>query len=99
FLKPVALLDSTRPVTLMRSPRLLAARGGVICEGKAVPAHGLVVDTIDLKYDANRPDGQRLVVEINGKEVKTPKVMDWQLIPTIAFADSADKKGKSHVSI
>jgi hypothetical protein len=99
FLKPVALRDSTRPVTLMRSPRLLAGRGGVICEGTAVPARGLAVDTIDLKYDATRPDGQRLVVEINGKEVKTPKIMDWQLIPTVSFADSADKKGKSHVSI
>ena len=65
----------------------------------AKPVRGLVLQSIDLRYDPSRQDGNRLVLKIDGKEVKSPPIMDWQLMPTVAFADDTDEEGQYRVGM
>ncbi len=76
-------------VSLGPRPRIgyVGRVGGIASDGVAAPEQGLVVNTIAPTYSTTRPDGQRLLVAINGQTVTAP-IYDWQLIPIAKFADS-----------
>lgn len=67
----------------LRSYRFVGRVGGVNFE-QVVDLTGYV---IDLTYDAGRPDGSRVTVELNGVEAVLP-LYDWELLPIVEFADS-----------
>jgi hypothetical protein len=56
--------------------------GGVVFESVATPSRTIGNSTISLDYESNR-----FAVSINNQTVY-PNFPDWQLIPTVAFADS-----------
>jgi hypothetical protein len=76
-------------VSLGPRPRIgyVGRVGGIASDGVAASEQGLVVNTIAPTYATTRPDGQRLLVALNGQTVTAP-IYDWQLIPIAKFADS-----------
>lgn len=65
----------------------LEAVGGVAFQQTAHPSPDLAVESIRLEYEPGRPDGERVVVIINGQPVRVD-LYDWQLQPISRFADS-----------
>ena len=61
--------------------------GGVAFDQVAVPESQLRVTGLRLCYSANREDGNRLNVILNGQSF-APSLPDWQLVPIARFADS-----------
>ena len=54
--------------------------GGVAFDRTARPAPGTTVNALGIRYDPTAEDGRRLLVTMNGTEVR-PSLPDWQLIP------------------
>lgn len=70
------------------SASFLGAVGGVAFEGVASPKNkDAAHEPIELRYDDTATDGDRLVVNIDGKRVSAA-LPDWQLVPIARFADS-----------
>jgi hypothetical protein len=61
--------------------------GGVIFQETAAPAPALAGKDIELLYNRSLPDGQRLVVKIDGNSFKV-NLFDWALIPISYYANS-----------
>lgn len=61
--------------------------GGVAFDSKAKPQNGTVVNSVSMNYSPTMPDGERLVLTIDGKPVSAP-IYDWQLVPIAKFANS-----------
>jgi hypothetical protein len=61
--------------------------GGVAFDSVAMPAGGVVVNTLTLNYSPGKRDGERLSVTINGQTVSA-SIYDWQLVPIAKFANS-----------
>jgi len=70
--------------TALRSYRFVGRVGGVNFQ-EAVDLSGI---TLDLDYDAGRPDGQRATAMIDGQFVTIP-LYDWELRPIVTYADSS----------
>ncbi|HRJ09542.1 MAG TPA: hypothetical protein PK490_12880 [Prosthecobacter sp.] len=88
---PAKSLKTTTQLSsvLASSPRIrfVGKVGGVAFDAVAVPDSGLVIKSLSLDLDTARPDGSRLVLTVNGRPVKT-RIHDWELLPTIRYADS-----------
>lgn len=56
--------------------------GGISFESVAIPSKAVGNSTVSLDYEADR-----FVITINDKKIY-PELPDWQLIPTVKFADS-----------
>lgn len=61
--------------------------GGVNFEEIAIPHNTIKNKSIELSYDANALDGQRLVIKIGNQTIR-PNIPDWILIPVANFANS-----------
>ena len=61
--------------------------GGVTFESVARLKPGLTLRNMSLVYDPTRPDGQRLLVNFDQKQMIAP-VFDWQFVPAARFAAS-----------
>ena len=70
----------------LTSFRMVSRVGGVNFE-ETLPADGLAGTLTDIIYDPSQPDGWRLSVSIDNR-VHHVALMDWQLRPTVMFADS-----------
>jgi hypothetical protein len=66
----------------------LSSVGGMAFDQVAKPEGRLKVNSLELKYVPNRPDGSRLMVVLNGRTCSTQGLPDWQLLPIACFADS-----------
>ena len=82
-----ALRNSTHLARGLRQARFLGQIGGVAFDAEAKPAEGFNVTNLSLSYDPNQPDGKRLRISFDGREIAAP-ILDWRLIPTARFADS-----------
>ena len=81
----LALREAT-PLRMARAAYFFEV-GGVTFEGVARPRPGTVIGNLSLTYQPTRPDGQRLIVTIDGQQLIAP-VFDWQFIPAARFAAS-----------
>ncbi len=74
----------------LQSASFLSSVGGVAFDGVATGERGLRV--VALRYNAARPDGQRLEVTVQAEgsspQAVTAAIYDWQLVPIARFADS-----------
>ena len=78
------------PISISRgvAMRSFAMRvGGVAFDRTARPVPGTDVRSLDISYDPAADDGRRLVVMINGTEVR-PFLPDWQLAPIARVVQS-----------
>jgi len=82
------LISSVRAAQGVKSFGFCSAVGGVAFGAVATPLDGAVVE--DLRYDANRDDGERVLVTLRKGE-QTQKVVfpayDWMAIPVARFAE------------
>jgi hypothetical protein len=62
--------------------------GGVIFQGLANPGRGFSGKEIDLRYNPNLADGERLEITIDGEKFKHEALHDWALIPISHYANS-----------
>lgn len=60
--------------------------GGVDFSATAAPDSSVIGSGVNLKYDKNQPDGQRLAVTIDSRTYY-PSIYDWELFPIAKFAD------------
>lgn len=65
----------------------LGGVGGVSFDQTAIPGQGLKVKSITMNYIPEKPDGQRMEILINGKQVKM-QFADWLLAPITNYAES-----------
>jgi hypothetical protein len=65
----------------------LSLTGGAMMVSTAWPAPALSGSPLRLNYDASKPDGRRLVVNI-GPQSATLPIYDWELKPLATFVDS-----------
>ena len=88
--KKLATTDPLRK-SLGSKPRMrfVGRVGGVAFDGTAKPENGLNPKSIDLGYDHTAPDGQRLLVTLDGKKIKAP-LPDWQLKPIVDYVVSKE---------
>jgi hypothetical protein len=61
--------------------------GGVAFDQTAVPNPSIKENGFKLTYVPSNPDGQRLLIEINGAQAIAP-LADWQLVPIAKFAST-----------
>jgi len=66
--------------------RFVGKVGGVAFDAVAEPATEFAVKSLSMIYDAAQPDGQRLVLKMNGKAVTAP-LHDWQLLPIARYVE------------
>jgi hypothetical protein len=81
------LSNPTRLKIGLAMPRFVGRVGGIAFDATAKPDNGFVFRNISLNYRPDQPDGQRLKVIFDEREV-TARIYDWQLIPIAKFADS-----------
>ncbi len=67
--------------------RFVGRVGGVSFEAIAEPESSLAGQPNELRYDPSQPDGSRVTVRIGLQTVRA-QIADWQLQPTVAFANS-----------
>lgn len=67
----------------LRSYSFLGRVGGINFESSV----DLSALTIDLDYDANKQDGERATITLDGREYIVP-LFDWELRPIVNYADS-----------
>jgi hypothetical protein len=65
----------------------VSAVGGISFGKMASMDPSLEVKSMNINYEPNNPDGERLVILLNGKPAAV-KIYDWMLIPIARFADS-----------
>jgi hypothetical protein len=83
--KPLA---DTTPVPIgLLDPDYLFDNGGVAFGSVAAPARAVDAGPVTLEYDASLPDGERLIIEIDGDAIEHSPLYDWALIPTAEYAD------------
>jgi hypothetical protein len=87
FIRARALEIALPEARMMKSSAGMMASGGIYFGQTAVPAGNQKVNTLGIKYSRSEHDGSRLLLTINGNQVKT-SIPDWQLIPVAKFADS-----------
>jgi hypothetical protein len=76
-----------RPGDNIYTARTVNDIGGVILQGKAIPAGNAAGKKVAITYNRARADGQRLRLTIGGKAV-TAELYDWEMIPIARFVDS-----------
>ncbi len=69
------------------SPIFLGSVGGVSFDQVAEPASGLTINSLNISYNSENPDGQRFNLSINNKIIKV-NLFDWLLIPIANYANS-----------
>ena len=69
------------------SYRFVSNVGGVAFGGVAVPRPELAGKNVLLRYDGDRPDGSRLLVQIGSDKLQTD-LPDWMLVPIAKYAAS-----------
>ncbi len=77
--------DKTK--SFAQSAPFLSTTGGIAFEGIAVPALDLKEQPVQLDYEPDQPDGQRLSIAI-GDKTYHPFLPDWKLIPIARYANS-----------
>lgn len=89
LLRPAApALKQSVPMEAGRSmATFVGGVGGVSFDQVATPARGLAIEQISLGYNAEKKDGQRLVITINNKPVGI-FLPDWLLAPLARYAES-----------
>jgi len=66
---------------------ITSTTGGVIFQGKAVPAGNAVGQPVNMQYDPTQTDGRRLSLTI-GNTSLTTELYDWEIIPIARFVES-----------
>jgi len=66
---------------------ITSTTGGVIFQGKAVPAGNAIGQPVTIQYNPAQPDGRRLVLTI-GNTTVTTELYDWEIIPIARFVES-----------
>ena len=65
----------------------LSATGGIAFFQAAQPVDKLSIESLDLEYQPGQPDGKRLKLNVNGKEIEC-SLPDWQFIPIARYVNS-----------
>lgn len=86
-LRPKSLQHSVEMSSSLSRPSFFSGVGGVSFDQTAQPVKGLEVESLDIGYDPDATDGERLLVKINGKHVRS-YIPDWQLVPVAKYAQS-----------
>lgn len=90
YLPEMPLSNPTRLADGLKSYAFLSGVGGVAFGGIAESLEGFTINNI--KYDPNRPDGERLLVNLKtpgGVKIEViAKIPDWQLIPIARYANT-----------
>jgi hypothetical protein len=81
------LTNPTHLAIGLRGQRFLGRVGGVAFDGVAAPVEDLRITNLRLDYRPQKPDGNRLLLQIDGHEIRAA-IYDWQLIPIAKFAGS-----------
>lgn len=89
FASPAAMpLMNTLPMReVVHSQKVVGSVGGISYDQVAKPESTLQITSLTIEYAQNNFNGERLMLNINGKKVYT-SLFDWQLIPIAKFADS-----------
>jgi len=86
--KRMSTTTTSLSITLGKAPKSAFVRrvGGVAFDSEARPVDGLLVESLTMTYDPVKPDGERLVLTVNGAAVSAP-LFDWQLLPIATYAN------------
>ena len=86
--KPISPLRMTMGgVSALRSGAFLGRVGGVAFREVATPDESVQGKSISLSYDRTKPDGERLIVSVDGIDY-AQKIPDWVLLPIARYAAS-----------
>ncbi len=85
--EPEPLRNTIRLHDLQFTPAQVVEVGGIAYLNQSLPAAGFSVQNLQLHYLPASPDGQRLQIILNGREMKN-HLYDWQFLPTAHYANS-----------